>query len=101
MAFSDALILTRYADGALLVGEAGKTRTKEVAETVHAFEQAGMPVTGTILNKVDFGRSGYRRYDYYRAYYDRDNDTPRIGEDEVARATQRRSRGWFPLRRAS
>lgn len=101
MAFSDALILTHYADGALVVVEAGKTRTKEVAETVHAFEQAGMPVTGTILNKVDFGRSGYRRYEYYRAYYDRDNDTPRIGEEEVARATQRRSRSWFPLRRAS
>lgn len=101
MAFSDALILTHFVDGALMVVEAGKTRTKELAEAAHAFEQSGMPISGAILNKVDFGRSGYRRYEYYRAYYDRDNDTPRIGSEDVVPVPQRRQRSWFPLRRAS
>jgi non-specific protein-tyrosine kinase len=101
MAFSDALILSQYVDGSLLVVESGKTRTKELAGAFETFKQADKRIVGTILNKVDIGRSGYRKYEYYRSYYRHDDDTPMLDPNEVPATTPRRRAGRFLTRRAS
>jgi non-specific protein-tyrosine kinase len=102
LAFSDALVLSQYVDGSLLVVESGKTRTKDLAEAAESFRQADKRLIGTILNKVNVGRGGYRKYEYYRSYY-RDDDMPMLDPSRVPTATPmpRRRAGRFSLRRAS
>jgi capsular exopolysaccharide synthesis family protein len=64
---TDAQILSKYADGCLLVvgfGEADKNagvKAKELLEKVNA------KVLGVVLNKIDTSKNGY--YEYYYHYY--------------------------------
>jgi polysaccharide biosynthesis transport protein len=58
---TDAMILSGYADGALLVVAAGQTRRAELQRTTAKFAQAQAPVLGIVLNEVT-RQSGYGGY---------------------------------------
>ena len=58
---ADAMILTSYADGVLLVVASGQTRRTELQRTTEKLAQANAPVVGMVLNKVNT-YSGYGRY---------------------------------------
>jgi succinoglycan biosynthesis transport protein ExoP len=64
---ADAMILTAYADGVLLVVASGQTRRAELQRTSEKLAQANAPVVGTVLNKV-ITYSGYGRYGAYYRY---------------------------------
>jgi polysaccharide biosynthesis transport protein len=55
---TDAMVLSRYANGTLLVVAAGQTRGTELQRTAERFAQAKAPVVGVVLNEVR-KQSGY------------------------------------------
>jgi polysaccharide biosynthesis transport protein len=63
---ADAMILSDYVDGVLLVVAAGQTRRAELRRTTEKLAQAGAPVVGVVLNKCtaqDYGyEAGYQPY---------------------------------------
>ena len=61
---ADALILSGYADGVLLVVAAGQTRRAELRRAAEKLAQASAPVVGMVLNKA----SAQREYGYYGGY---------------------------------
>lgn len=70
---ADAMILTSYADGVLLVVASGQTRRTELQRTTEKLAQANAPIVGMVLNKVNtysrYGRYGrYGGYGRYGAY---------------------------------
>jgi succinoglycan biosynthesis transport protein ExoP len=70
---ADAMILTTYADGVLLVVASAQTRRAELQRTTEKLAQANAPVVGMVLNKVStyssYGRyGGYGRYGSYGGY---------------------------------
>lgn len=63
---TDAAVLTRIADGAIVVIRAGKTREEELSKALGNLERAKGHVLGTILNCVP--TTGVGSYSYYSSY---------------------------------
>lgn len=63
---TDAAVLTRAADGALIVVRSGKTRDEELAKSLTNLERVKGHILGTILNYVP--TSGVGSYSYYSSY---------------------------------
>ena len=67
---TDAAILARVTDGALIVARTGSTKVEQLSTAVDALRTAGAPILGVVLNRVpkrglvDEG-NGYGRYDSY------------------------------------
>jgi capsular exopolysaccharide synthesis family protein len=72
---ADAMILSSYADGVLLVLASGQTRRGELRRTTEKLAQAGAPVVGCVLNKAS-AQQGYSYYGGYRPYGVPGNTTP-------------------------
>jgi Mrp family chromosome partitioning ATPase len=68
---SDALLVSPYTDGVLLVVKAGLLNRDMVKKAVEQLELAQANVLGVVLNDVDVNRSGYSSYynKYYSGYY--------------------------------
>ena len=49
---TDAMVLSKYADGTLLVVAAGQTKRAELHRAAERFTQAQSPVVGIVLNEV-------------------------------------------------
>jgi capsular exopolysaccharide synthesis family protein len=64
---TDASVLGRQVDGALLVADAGGTREHALAQTVDEFRKTGVNILGIALNRLDSRSRGY--YYYYHYYY--------------------------------
>jgi capsular exopolysaccharide synthesis family protein len=62
---SDATILSKRADGVLLVIKAGGVRRDAVRESVQLFHQVGAYVAGTVLNMQDRNEHDVYKYRYY------------------------------------
>ena len=67
---TDAMVLSKYADGTLLVAAAGQTRRTEVQRTAERFAQAKAPLVGVVLNEVSKqnGYGGGYSYGYGYGY---------------------------------
>jgi capsular exopolysaccharide synthesis family protein len=70
---TDATIISRLADGVLLVVESGVTNRRGLVRAQKILESTGTRILGTVLNKWDARAEGYYAYygSYYRGYYDR------------------------------
>lgn len=64
---TDALTISKYCDGSLLVVRSGMTGKRLVMNSVQALKRAGSPLLGFVLNRVDT-RRGSGSY-YYKDYY--------------------------------
>jgi polysaccharide biosynthesis transport protein len=88
---ADAMILTSYADGVLIVVASGQTRRTELQRTTEKLAQANAPIVGMVLNKVS-AESGYGRYGRYGRYgsygsYSYSPSTPSRGDNGQGMST--------------
>ena len=64
---SDARIISRHADGTVLVFRSGLTTCEDAKSVQLILEQDAVRVIGTVLN--DFNPSSEGRNRYYKSYY--------------------------------
>ena len=60
----DGLVLSAWADGVLLVGQAGKTRMDTVHATLELLARSRARVLGLVVNRVVANRARYQTLDY-------------------------------------
>ena len=65
----DAAIVAQQCDGAILVLESGTVKYRLAQETKKKIEEAGCPVLGAVLTKVDRRQQGRYYGKYYGKYY--------------------------------
>jgi succinoglycan biosynthesis transport protein ExoP len=66
---TDAAVLGRITDGALVVSRVGSTHLEQLSTAVDTLRSAGATVLGLVLNRVPkHGRSGYGGYGAYGGY---------------------------------
>ena len=87
---TDAVLLTRSADGAVLVAAAGRTHKEALARAAGSLRAVDAKVLGAVLNgastsRVDRVRYGDVEYGYVKSYSDE-----YVYESEDAEATSRR-----------
>lgn len=68
ISFADSLLLGKYADGIVLVIEAGKTQESAAKQCIKMIKKAEIPLLGVAINKLNF-KNEYGPYNYYNAYY--------------------------------
>ncbi len=69
LAFSDSLVLSRLADGVIMVIWGGKTTRNTIQQAVQSLQGVGAKILGVVLNKIDTTRRSYYYYPYYSYYY--------------------------------
>ncbi len=74
-AVTDAVVLSKFVDGVVVVIRASNTAREIVKNGVVQFETVGANILGAVLNAVDIGRHKYYYYyQYYHYYYGDDGD---------------------------
>jgi len=73
LAFPDALLWTKMADGVILASLVNHTSQPDLREAIKRLEQAGADVLGTVVNNVKVSHS-YHRYGYGYGYGYKDED---------------------------
>jgi Mrp family chromosome partitioning ATPase len=71
-AVTDAAVIGRLVDGAIVVVRAGATPREIVRNGLIQLKAVGSPILGVVLNGVDMDREGYYYYQYYYYYYGED-----------------------------
>lgn len=75
LAVTDGIIVSQYAGVNLVIARHAQTQIKELELTVNRFEQAGVKVTGVILNDIQRTAGSSYGYNYAYAYtVNKDND---------------------------
>ena len=73
LSVADATIIAQNVDITLLLVECGKTKRQLAMQAKELLEQAGVAVSGVILNNIDlskhYGGYNYLYYRYYHGYY--------------------------------
>ena len=64
---ADALTISQYCDGSILVVRSGEVPKKLVADSVQMLRRTEKPLLGVVLNRVDVSKSG-KNYGYYYRY---------------------------------
>jgi capsular exopolysaccharide synthesis family protein len=73
-AVTDAVIVSHWVDGVLLVVRAGETHREIINNGIGLLQSANARVLGAILNGVNMGRDSYYYYQYYYYYYGEDGE---------------------------
>jgi succinoglycan biosynthesis transport protein ExoP len=71
-AVTDAVVIGRLVDGAVIVVRAGATPREIVRNGLIQLKAVSSPILGVVLNGVDMDRDGYYYYQYYYYYYGED-----------------------------
>jgi len=85
-AVTDAAVLGRMVDGAVVVVRAGATPREIVRNGLIQLQAVSSPILGVVLNGVDMNRDGSYYYQYYYYYYGED------GSKKKRAHTRKRSR---------
>jgi Mrp family chromosome partitioning ATPase len=62
--FSDARVLSSFADGVVLVGRCGLTTRRSLTRCVERLQEIGAPTVGVVLNGMDFSSPDYHYYNF-------------------------------------
>jgi len=87
---ADAMVLSRFVDGVVLVVKDGSISRSVVEQMVEELRQVDANILGVVLNNVDIARNG-SRYKYYHAYrdyytsYADSSGSQQSAEEEVAK----------------
>ncbi len=81
LGLADAVVLSRMADGVVLVAAAGHTGKENFRVAVRRLQQVQAPLLGVVLNRVDLESPDYA---YYSSYYYNYEET-RPGSDDAPR----------------
>jgi len=73
-AVTDAVVLSKFVDGVVLVIRADSTVREIAKNCVAQFGTVGANILGVVLNGVDIGRDSYYYYQYYYYYYGEDRE---------------------------
>ncbi len=65
---TDAIVLSRFTDGIIMVIESGKTSRRVLPRVLEMVDAAKVKVIGTIINKISLKHNAYYHY-YYTHYY--------------------------------
>ena len=76
-AVTDAVVMSKMADGCVLVVRSGDTPREIVQNGLHKLQAMGAHVLGAVLNGVNMGKEGYSYYQYYYYYYGDDGKRKR------------------------
>lgn len=68
MAVADAVILSRKAQGVILVVDAGQTRSEICRRAVEMLQRVDARILGVVINKMTRQQGGYYYYYYYEGY---------------------------------
>lgn len=74
---TDAQILSKYADGTLLVISSGEADKNAAIKSKELLLKVDAKILGVILNKIDTSRKGYYGY-YYHYYYGSDGHKKKV-----------------------
>lgn len=77
LAFSDSLVLSRLADGVIMVVWGGETGRNLIKQSIDSLKGVDAKIIGVVLNKIDTNKHGYSYYPYYSHYYPDKKDTPK------------------------
>ena len=69
LAATDAVVLSRFVDGVLVVISSGTTRRDILERTTEALKRVGANVLGVVLNNFDVGLAYGRNYESYAYGY--------------------------------
>jgi capsular exopolysaccharide synthesis family protein len=75
---TDAAVLTRECDGALLVIRQGRTTREQLSRSLEALRSVGARLLGTVLNMAPAGGMHGYGYGYYTGHYASRSDRPRM-----------------------
>ena len=82
----DAMEIAKYCDGAVLVVEYNKGRSREIAEIAADIARTGCPVLGAVMNGVNLksfcNRKYYYRSERYLSYYHRYEKNANAAKDQ-------------------
>ena len=85
-AVTDAVVLSRIADGVLLVIRAGETPRQVIQNAVEQLKSVNANILGAVLNGIRTGRDSYYYYQYYYQYYGDDGERGKKGQRRKGRA---------------
>ncbi|MFH1080036.1 MAG: polysaccharide biosynthesis tyrosine autokinase [Pseudomonadota bacterium] len=73
-AVTDAVILSSFADGVVIVIRAGETHREIIKNGIAQLRAVNAHILGAVLNAVEMGRDSYYYYQYYYYYYGEDGE---------------------------
>ena len=62
--YSDARVLSTFADAVVLVGRYGFTTRRAITRCAQILAEVGAPVMGFVLNDIDLESADYHYYNY-------------------------------------
>ena len=83
---TDASVLGRIVDGAVLIVRYGEARRQVISRSVELLQRSGTNLIGVALNMVDFGAPEYSEY-YGRQYYNYYGPRESEGEKEAKKSS--------------
>ena len=78
LGLADSMVLSRLADGVVVITSAGKTSKDSIKTSMRRLAQVRAPVLGVVLNAVDLESPDYAYYSSYYYNYDEEH----VGHDE-------------------
>jgi capsular exopolysaccharide synthesis family protein len=93
---SDVQVISTVADGMVLVVSLNSTTKQSLVATTRMLRQAGAPMLGTAINRIQYKRSSYGYYAYSYYYY-----YSQYEEDEEATKKKKKRRKKKPLETAN
>ena len=73
-AVTDALVLSQFVDGVMLVTRTGITPRQVIKTSLEQLQAVKANILGVVLNGVNTGKDSYYYSQYYYSYYGEDND---------------------------